>query len=147
MSCELWSVIATVLPTPPLSGMYLDTIHTTTCELSTASSCYWGEKVTFYFSYISPYNNGLINTEGKKCKSWDVLSNWGLCSTYQVTMSPKLRHKESKNVLSLWNNERWHLTWYIEHHPELGHLLLPSCHIGNNVIHAIRANLMVTILR
>ena len=36
----------------------------------------------------------------------------------QVTMSPELRHKERNNVLLLWNNERWHLTWYIEHHPK-----------------------------
>ena len=27
---------------------------------------------------------------------------------------PESRHKERNNVLSLWNNERWHLTWYIE---------------------------------
>ena len=42
----------------------------------------------------------------------------GLYSIYQVTMSPELSHKERDNVLSFCNNERWHLTWYIEHHPE-----------------------------
>ena len=41
----------------------------------------------------------------------------GLCSIYQVTMSPELRHKELNNILSQGNNERWLLTWYIEHHP------------------------------
>ena len=46
-----------------------------------------------------------------------VQAQFGLCSIYQETMSPELRHKERNSVLSLWNNERWHLTWYIEHHP------------------------------
>ena len=37
----------------------------------------------------------------------------------EVTMSPGLRQKECNNVLSLWNNERWHLTWYIDNHSEI----------------------------
>ena len=41
----------------------------------------------------------------------------GLCLIYQVTISPELHHKGRHNVQSLWNDERWHLTWYIEHHP------------------------------
>ena len=38
-------------------------------------------------------------------------------TVYQVTMSLELCHKERNNVLSLRNNERWHLTRYTEHHP------------------------------
>ena len=53
--------------------------------------------------------------------------NLGLCSIYQVTKSLELRHKERNNVLSLRNNERWHLTWYIGHHPKLFNLSYLNC--------------------
>ena len=65
-----------------------------------------------YSLNIQVYIDSDINVNDNKCMLYT-----GLCSIYQVTMSPELRHKERNNVLSLRNNERWHLTWYIEHHP------------------------------
>ena len=48
---------------------------------------------------------------------------WGCVQFDQVTMSPDLRHKERHNGLSLWNNERWHLTLYVEHHPMFSNIV------------------------
>ena len=65
---------------------------------------------------ISSYSSDWLYMEN----TWVVrlsVTFYGLCSIYQVTMSPEFRHKERNNVQSLWNNERWHLIWYIEHHP------------------------------